>query len=215
MTVSKNLRLANFLKVGLDITLGLAILVIVGLSIWTAVSPLVLNRPDVFGTVTVPVRIGIGGDPKLDIRFVSKAPANVNEAYVEEAEGTFVFTTSDALPVGIANIAKLLILAGFAYTLNLLRSVMINLKAGQPFSEKNAVHIRRMGYAVLVLGVLGPVVQFLSALLIMSRLPETIPVLQAGPTFDGKVVLIALFILLLAQIWSYGIELEREQALTI
>lgn len=215
MTVSKNLRLAKFLKVLLDITLGLAILAIVGLSIWTAASPLVLNRPDVFGTVTVPVRIGTGGDPQLDIRFVNKAPVNVNEAYVEDAEGTFVFTTTDASPVIIANAAKLLILAGLAYVLYMLRSVITNLKSGQPFSEANAMHIRRMGFVVLGLGVLGPVVQFVSAWLIMNRLPGTVPALQAGPTFDGKVVLLALFILLLAQIWSYGIELEREQALTI
>ncbi|MGD2161997.1 MAG: DUF2975 domain-containing protein [Anaerolineales bacterium] len=215
MSAPKNLKLARSLKIFLDILFVLALIVFIGLLIWTAVSPLVLRRPDTFGTVTLPVRIGEGDDPQFDVSFNSAPALRINDSYVEEAHGTFVFTTTSAQPVIIANFAKLLSLAGLAYVFYLLRSVMITIKDGEPFTAKNVVHIRRIGYLVLALGVLSPVVQFTSSILIMNTLPNTAPVLQPGPAFDGKVILLALFILLIAQIWSHGIELEHEHALTI
>ncbi len=39
--------------------------------------------------------------------------------------------------------------------------------------------------------------------------------LEPGPTFHGELLLLSLLILLLAQIWSYGWEIEHERALTI
>ena len=51
---------------------------------------------------------------------------------------------------------------------------------------------------------------------ILRLLPETMPALQAKATFDSRLVLgTALFIFLLVQIWGYGLELERDRALTI
>ncbi|MGD8849144.1 MAG: hypothetical protein PVF18_05440, partial [Anaerolineales bacterium] len=178
MSAPKNLKLARSLKIFLDILFVLALIVFIGLLIWTAVSPLVLRRPDTFGTVTLPVRIGEGDDPQFDVSFNSAPALRINDSYVEEAHGTFVFTTTSAQPVIIANFAKLLSLAGLAYVFYLLRSVMITIKDGEPFTAQNVVHIRRIGYLVLALGVLSPVVQFTSSILIMNTLPNTAPVLQ-------------------------------------
>jgi len=39
--------------------------------------------------------------------------------------------------------------------------------------------------------------------------------LSPGPTFNAEVILGSLLVLLLAYVWSYGLDLERERALTI
>ncbi len=68
---------------------------------------------------------------------------------------------------------------------------------------------------VLLIGILQPAVQYMAATEILNRLPPTVPALNPGPTFDAEVILVSLLILLLAHIWSYGLDLERERALTI
>jgi hypothetical protein len=68
---------------------------------------------------------------------------------------------------------------------------------------------------VLGIAFLGPAVQYLAATEILSRLPNAVPALNAGPTFDTAMLLGALFILLLAHIWGYGLQLERDRELTI
>ncbi|MFV1859453.1 MAG: hypothetical protein ACC647_08890 [Anaerolineales bacterium] len=50
---------------------------------------------------------------------------------------------------------------------------------------------------------------------IFNRLPTTVPALSPGPTFNAEVILGSLLVLLLAYVWSYGLDLERERALTI
>ncbi|MES0340652.1 MAG: hypothetical protein ABUK15_11450, partial [Anaerolineales bacterium] len=87
---------------------------------------------------------------------------------------------------------------------------------GDPFAAQNSQLIRRLGYAVLLVGFGGSILEGLATWFVLRQLPITTPVLQATTTFDPRLVLAnALFIFLLAQIWGYGLELERERALTI
>jgi hypothetical protein len=72
-----------------------------------------------------------------------------------------------------------------------------------------------LGYAVLLVGLIQDAVQYLAASEILNRLPSVSPALQPGPTFSAELILVSLLILLLSYIWSYGLDLEREQALTI
>ncbi len=86
---------------------------------------------------------------------------------------------------------------------------------GDPFAAENSRRIRRLGYAVLLVGILKPVVEHVAATEILNRLPAAVPALNPGPTFDAEVILATLLILLLSHIWSYGLELKRDQELTI
>jgi hypothetical protein len=58
-------------------------------------------------------------------------------------------------------------------------------------------------------------VQYIAANEILNRLPAALPALQPGPTFNAELILGSLLILLLAHIWSYGLDLERDRSLTI
>ena len=50
---------------------------------------------------------------------------------------------------------------------------------------------------------------------ILNQLTFIEPALSLPKPFKVEVILASLLILILAQVWSYGLELEREQALTI
>lgn len=68
---------------------------------------------------------------------------------------------------------------------------------------------------MFVLGLVAPAVDYLVATGILRRLLGLNPALRSGPTYDVMTLFAALFILLLAHFLSYGLELERDWALTL
>jgi hypothetical protein len=215
MSTTKNLQLARVLKVVLDILYRLLVFACVALVLWMALSPVIFRQAQIQGTASVPVRIGTGEDPQLDLTFTSAPNDSINAAFVDEAEGTLRLETNSTPLIVIANAAKLILAVGLAYIFYLLREVVRTILDGQPFTAGTARHVCRLGYTVLLIGFLGPLVEYIASTQILKRLPGTVPAVNPGPTFDVWIVLAALLILLLAHIWSYGLELERDRALTI
>ena len=72
-----------------------------------------------------------------------------------------------------------------------------------------------MGYLVLLVGFLRLVVEYLAAEEILNQRTISKPALSLPSLFHVEVILASLLILVLAQVWSYGLELERDQKLTI
>jgi len=215
MSTTKNLRLARIVKTLLDVLYGFAIFAGAGLIIWLAVAPIVLNQSQGWGTASVPVTIGVGEAPQFNVDFTRSTEDEINAAYVVEAEGTLQLETRSFLLILIANAAKIVGLIGLGYFLYLLRGVVKSILEGEPFAEENTGRIRKLGYALLVVSILWPFLQYLAASEILRRLPNIDPALNPGPTFDAGVILISLLILLLAHVWSYGLEIERDRELTI
>jgi hypothetical protein len=114
----------------------------------------------------------------------------------------------------VTNAAKLVIAIGLLYLIYLLREVVKTIRAGEPFSAKSSRLIHRFGFVTLAMGIVVPLVEFIATSVVLNRLAPTMPELYPGSTFDSKVILATLFILLLAQVWSYGLELEHDRALT-
>lgn len=215
MSTTKNLKLAQFLKIVLDIIFGGLVLVCVFLVLWIAGFSLINRQGDHLGTASIDVILGSSNEQQVNVTFSGNPKDKISEAFLDETQGTLRLETNSALLLGIANAAKLILGVGLAYIAHLLRTVVQTIKDGDPFRAENAGHIRRLGYTVLTLALLGPGVEYLAASEILKRLPDTIPALNPGPKVDIGIILIALFILLLAQIWSYGLELEHDRALTI
>lgn len=215
MSTERDFRLARFVKKLLDFIFGLLVFACVGLVLWTIFSPLILGQGDSLGTASVSVAIGSGDEPQFDVMFTGPTKDAIQAAFVEEAEGTLRLETSSFLLILIANAAKVVAAIGLAYVFYLLRAVVQTILDGDPFAAENGQRLRRLGYAVLAVGILRPSVDYLAATEILNRLPMAVPALNPGPTFDAEVLLATLLILLLAHIWSYGLELERDQALTI
>jgi hypothetical protein len=163
----------------------------------------------------VPVRIGTGEEPQFIATFTGSPNEVIEAAFVEEAEGTLRLETNSTLLILIANAAKLVTSIGLAYVFYLLRAVVQAILDGVPFTAENSRRIRRLGYAVLLVGLVQHAVQYIAANEILNRLPTAVPAFQPGPTFNTELILVSLLILLLAHIWSYGLDLERDRALTI
>lgn len=67
----------------------------------------------------------------------------------------------------------------------------------------------------MILGFVIPTADCIAAKELLKRLPGTFPELSLPSPFKIEIILASLLILLLAQVWSYGLELVRDQALTI
>ncbi len=215
MDTMKNLRLARFVKVVVDVIYYLLAGVCVVLVIWMVIAPIIFNQTDFLGTASIEVILGSGEEPQFDVVFNGSTQGVIQAAFMEEAEGTLRLETTSSLLIVIANVAKLLAAIGLAYLFYLLRAVVGAIIDGEPFGAATGQRIRRLGYVVLLVGIFYPAVQYMAAKEILNRLPAAVPALNPGPTFDSEVILISLLILLLAHVWSYGLELERDRALTV
>ena len=215
MSTTNNLRLIRFVKGLLDFLFGLIVFAIVALVLWTALSPLIIGKDGSMGTASVPVTIGVGEEPQFEVAFTEPTKDTIRVAFVEEAEGTLRLETSSFILVLMANAAKVVSGIGLAYALYLLRAVVQVILDGNPFAAENGPRLRQLGYVVLLVGFLQPLVQYIAATEILNQLPAAVPAINPGPTFNAEVILVSLLFLVLAHIWSYGLDLEHDKALTI
>ena len=215
MSSIKNLRIARFLKTLLDVIYGFLIIACVALVLWVAFSSLILGQAGFWGTASVPVTLGTGDVPQFEVSFTEPTQDTIHTAFVDEAQGTLRLETNSFLLILIANAAKVVTGIGLAYVFNQLRKVMQTILDGDPFALENSPRLRKIGYSVLALGLLQPIAGYLAAAEILKQLPPASPTLNPGIPFNAEVILTTLLILLLAHIWSYGLELERDQELTI
>ena len=215
MSTSQNLKLTRFVKILLDVIFGLLVFVCVFLVLWIALSPLVLNVIDVPITASVPVAIGAGDEPQFEVKVAGAEAKGIQAAFVEGAQGTLRLETTDWSIILISNLSKLLVAIGLAYVVYLLRSVLQTILKGDPFAPENTVLIRRIGYLVLLVGFLKALVEYFAARVILNQLTIVVPTLSLPSPFEAEIILASLLILVLAQVWSYGLDLEREKELTI
>ena len=216
MNKTKSNSLPRLIKILLNLIYGLLIIVMVALLIMMIISPYLANRGLALGTVSVPVRIGSGDEPRMEITFLDSTRYAINQAVVEGAQGVLRFETDSPRLAAVAYGSKLLIAAGLTYIFFILRKIMGSILEGKPFAAENTGYIRRLGYTVLIVGFASGIIEGLAAWEVLRLLPSASPPLQASATFDPRLVLgTSLFIFLLAQIWGYGVELERDQELTV
>lgn len=68
---------------------------------------------------------------------------------------------------------------------------------------------------MLLVVFLCPTVEYIAAKEIQDQLAIVEPALSLPSLFKVEVILTSLLVLTLAQVWSYGLELERDRAPTI
>lgn len=215
MSPPPNLKLTQVVKTLLDVIYGLLVFTCALLALWIALSPLILNMSDIVITASVPVAIGSGEDPQFEVEVAGAEARDIRAAFVDEAQGILRLETTDWSFIFISNLAKLLTAIGLAYVVYLLRSVLQAILKGEPFAPENTVRIRRIGYMVLLVAFVQATVDYFAAMQILDQLEIVEPALSLPSPFNGGAILASLLILVLAQVWSYGMELERDQALTI
>jgi hypothetical protein len=174
-----------------------------------------LRISDIVITSSVPVAIGSGEEPRFEVEVAGAETKGIRYAFVDGAQGTLRLETTDWYLTFISNLAKLLTAIGLAYVIFLLRAFVISILQGDIFTQENVVRMRRIGYSVLIVAFVKAAAEYFAASEILNQLTITRPALSLPSPFDAEVILASLLILVLAQVWSYGLDLEREKALTI
>jgi hypothetical protein len=215
MSTNQNPKILRIVKVILDILFGLLVIVSVFLLLWIVLSPFILRVTDIAILSSVPVAIGSGIEPRIEVEVAGAEAENIQAAYVDEAQGTLRLETTDWYLIFISNLAKLLTALGLTYLIYLLRSVIKAFQLGEVFILENVVRIRRIGYLVLIVAFVKAAVEFIAAYKFLRQLTIVKPPLSLPSPFQSEVILASWLILVVAQVWSYGLELERERALTV
>ena len=216
MNTKKKPNLPKAIKIILDLIYGLLLFAIVGLVIWIAVAPSLITTKGIGGTASIPVSLGSDELSSLELEFETAPALDIRGAWIDEARGTLRMETGSSWLVLLTNGSKLVLAVGLAYIFHILRRVMGSVLAGDPFQEQNSQLIRRLGYSFLAVGFGSSIVEGLAAQAILTRLPGTVPALRVAARFDPRIMIgTALLIFLLSQIWTYGLELEQDRALTV
>jgi hypothetical protein len=164
------------------------------------------------------VPIVIGSRSVRPVISVAGAPLDnesIRSPKIVDARGELRFRTSRW---GLQFVCNLGYLIGALFVMSvvyLIRKVLQEVAQGKPFGPKNANRIRGIGLLLVLIGVMGPIIEYAAARIVLSRIPAADPALSAPLSFRSDPVLAGLLIVVLAQIWAYGSALEREQALTI
>lgn len=215
MSASNSQILTRFTKFVVDLIYYLLAGVSVLLALWIVLSPLVMKAFDIPITASVPVALGAGPEPQISVEVAGSALNGINAACLDEAQGILRLETATWTFIAVSNLAKLLTAIGLAYVFYLLRTILQAIMKGDPFMQDNVTRMRQMGFAVLLVGFLRPTVEYLVAWSILNTLSIIEPPLSLPSPFQVEVILVSLLILILAQVWSYGLEIERDRALTI
>jgi hypothetical protein len=209
-------RLTKGVKVFLDLFLVLGLVGCGGLALWLLASPLVMAGGETTAEAAVPVVIG--SHSVFPIISVSGAPldsASIRSPKIVKARGELRFRTSSWGLQFVCNLGYLIGLLVVMSVVYLIRKVLQEVAKGEPFGQKNANRIRGIGLVVLLVGILGPIIEYAVARVVLARIPAADPALSAPLAFDSEPLLAGALILIIAQIWVYGSALEHEQALTI
>jgi hypothetical protein len=213
----KSKKLLGFLRVILDLAYGAFVIASFLLFLWILLSPLIvkLGGDGIVISASVPVAIGSGEEPQFGVEIGGSVVREIRSVFVDDAQGTLRLETTNWYFIFISNFAKLLTAIGLAYVFYLLRSVIQALIEREIFTPENSKRLRRLGYVVLLLGFLRPTVEYIAASEILNQLTVIEPALSLPSPFKVEVILASLLILIIAQVWNYGLELELDQELTV
>lgn len=237
-------KLAKAIRFLCDLLLGCSILGIAFYSIWLfwlLLSPVITggNRHMVSGIVSLAV--GEAGAPQLPpvsptiidgpglmagasvflqslpVTITSNNSGRLVSPRFSGTIGEMLFKTNNwrihiLLFMGL--IIPLILYMGILY---LIRQFLVDTMGGIPFAFQNAQRLKWIGWLLLSVGVVKPVLNIITGQLVLSAVTVQGPMLSpwVNLRFVGLCVLVACFSLLLSVIFRHGVELQKEQSLTV
>ena len=88
MSTKQNPGVLRIVKIILDIIFGLLVIVSAFLLLWILLSPFILNVTDIAIMSSVPVAIGSGTEPRMEVEVAGADAKGIQAAYVDESQGT-------------------------------------------------------------------------------------------------------------------------------
>ena len=113
-----------------------------------------------------------------------------------------------------------LLMGSMIYALHQLRLLMQTVRIGKPFHEKNPLRMRIIGFVILLWGPVKNLAIYLNAHDMVDSgrfLPKNISGVNINIAWLGQddLMMIGIVVLVLAQIFAVGVELQRDKDLTI
>lgn len=207
---------ARMVKIWLDVVFVLGAIVCVALVIWLLAAPIAMAISDKPSDVSLRVAIGERSvKPVMPMAGGGAGSVGVDSLRIVDAAGELRFVTTDVwlhlASAGHWVIGTLLAL----YGIFLLRKILATVIAEHPFATSNVRRMRTLGFLLLGVSLLRPLVEYLVAKLVLAKISVDNVVLSPPISFSEDAFLGGLLLLVLATIFAYGSRLEHEQSLTV
>jgi len=219
--------LAKTLKVFIDILLWIGVLAGVGFTVGWPIAGLTermgfdLSVPVSIGEETLLPSYSLVPSPSPEGRGVEGgigATGPSGEAprlTLVKARGELRFSSVKFLPSFLYWCTAV---AGFGlliYGLLLLRRILAATVAGRPFHPENPRRLNRLGWIIVLAGLIGPVIQFFFGAWAINQVePTRVPII-ASPDLQGEWIACGLLVLVLAAIWKEAVRMAEDQSLTV
>jgi hypothetical protein len=96
-----------------------------------------------------------------------------------------------------------------------VRRILQRVRDGAPFDRHNAQRLRSVGLMILALALSSGVAEFITSQAVSSGLASSTFHVSRGLHFNAPLMLVALILVVLAEVFRRGSELEAEQSLVI
>lgn len=214
------------IKVALDATLVILVLIAAGCAFWIAISPLVMVVGHHDAWIFAPVMMA---DIVLDARAMPEPAGAAGDpggetppeeslgrpATVEDITAILSTRTHDWLTqFGTWGFALLAVVAGIG-EVELMRRIVRTAIGGQPFAEANARRLQWIGIITLAGGVVGPALAYVWSRLALASTAGSAAHLKPWFEIEPWFLVSGLITLGLATIFRHGRRLEEDQSLTV
>jgi len=210
---------ARIVKICLDVVLALGGLGAALLALWLVVSPLVMSGPGKYADVSIPVAIGERSVLPVVRLEVTNGGSGVTPDHrhprIVKGRGELRLETTHWSLQSLSNTVYLFGIMVVLYVVYMLRGVFKTVTAGAPFAPVNSSRLRRIGFVLIGAGIIVPILEYVVAWAILSRVTITGAELSPPVHVDPELVLGGLMLLALATIFRHGAELEQDQSLTV
>jgi len=216
MSAITNSRLIGVVRVWLDLALVVGLLACAMLAVWLFISPFIMASSGTEADAAIPVAIGSRSvRPVIPIEAIATQEDSIHSLRIVNARGELRFLTASWGLQFACNLGYLIGALVAMYVIYLIRSVLQEVAKGTPFGPKSAKRIRAIGLLFVLIGILGPIAEYVSARMVLARISTVDLALSPPLSLNSDAILAGSLIVILSQVWMYGSELAHEQALTI
>lgn len=146
---------------------------------------------------------------------VTSSTLDVENVRIDDAEGTLYFSPRSSSVVVAGAIGLIAFAALSAWILGNLKGVFGTLRAGRPFVPANATRIRRVGWGLISLEAVQAVMTYASSHSVMTQFTAEGMRFHPRVDVDPMVVIGALIVFVIAEVFREGSRLDEEQSLTV
>lgn len=208
-------RPTRIAKAVIDIIWWLVLVGTVLVVVWLLLPPVLLHNLGLHPTVEAEVALEHGSVLRT-VPLASPDAVVASHPVLHEAQARLAFQTSRW---GLKLVSTLVLLPGLVgalLVLQLLRRLLHDVREGAVFTADNARRITWLGWLLVAMGLLEPVLGNARTALILMRAKLTGVSLAPAPAGGGwDLLLPGLLVLVLAVVWHYGVELQQERDLTV